>query len=276
MTPTHFSKEIGNPRHATRKANDSDTAAQTFRSILQLAIAGVLIGTLLRGEANLPFAVIGLCVVLLLWLIVKTNATPLLVTFQLILFFHEPNRPGTEEELGSAVHVAVVLGLLMFLSRNQSLKGLIGRTLTELIKTFGRTSTKAPTTVVVQPERPPALPTSHPATSLFRQIVLLLVCVLLSQLLLTIFGIFGGAEETPSVAYAEKLLKPVPPLLIITVVAVIVTSELAWRRLTARQSSMYLRTTQVLLLYADLRMVVKRRRSFLRREKPALTTAESD
>lgn len=271
MTPTHFSNEVGDPRNA----NGIDTATQTFRSILQLAIAGLLIGALLLREANLPSAVIGLCVVLLLWLIVKTNATPLLVTFQLILFFREPNRPGMEDELGSVVYVAVVLGLLMFLSRNQSLKGLIGRTLTELIKTFSGTPDKAPTTIVVQPDRPPALPTSHQATSLFRQTVLLLVCVLLSQLLLTIFGIFGSAEENPSVTHAEKLLKPVPPLLIITVVAVIVTSELAWRRLTIAQSSMYLRSTQVLLLYADLRIVVKRRLCFLRRKKPVPTTAES-
>lgn len=275
MTPNKFSTDIGDSRHATRNANGIDTATQTFRSILQLAIAGVLIGALLLREANLPSAVIGLCVVLLLWLIIKTNATPLLVTFQLILFFREPNRLGTEEELGSAVYVVVVLGLLMFLSRNQSLKGLIGRTLTEVIKTFTGTPDKAPTAIVGATERPPALPTSHQATSLFRQIVLLLVCVLLSQLLLTLFGIFGGAEENPSVTHAEQLLKPVPPLLIITVVAVIVTSELAWRRLTAGQSSMYLRTTQVLLLYADIRMVVKRRLNFLRRKKPAPTTAES-
>ncbi len=262
-------------RRATPNANDIHTATQTFRGILQLAIAGLLIGALLR-EPNLPSAVIGLCVVLLLWLIIKTNGTPLLVTFQLILFFREPNRPGMEDELGSVVYVAVVLGLLMFLSRAQSLKGLIGRTLTELIKIFSGTPDKAPTTIVVQPDRPPALPTSHQATSHFRQIVLLLVCVLVSQLLLTIFGIIGGiADENPSVTHAEKLLKPVPPLLIITVIAVIVTSELAWRRLTVAQSSMYLRTTQVLSLYADLRMIVKRRLSRLRRKQPVSTTAES-
>ncbi len=275
MTPSNFSNEIGDPRHATRSANGIETATHTFRSILQLAIAGLLIGALLR-DANLPSTVIGLSVLLLLWLVIRTNATPLLVTFQLIMFFRESNRPGMEEELGSAVYVAVVLGLLMFLSRDQSLKGLIGRTLTELIKTFAGTPDKAPTTIVAKPDRPPALPRFHQATSLFRQIVLLLVCVLMSQLLLTIFGIFGGiAEQNPSVTHAEKLLKPVPPLLIITVVAVIVTSELAWRRLTAGQSSMYLRTTQVMLLYADIRMVVKSRLKFLRRKKPAPTTAES-
>lgn len=255
---------------------DWHTATQTFRGILQLVIAGVLIGALLLREANLPTAVVGLCVVLLLWLIIKTNGTPLLVTFQLILFFREPNRPGMEDELGSVVYVAVVLGLLMFLSRNQSMKALIDRTLTELIKTFSGTPVKAPTTIVVQPDRPPALPTSHPATSLFRQVVLLLVCVVVSQLLLTTFGIVGSiADENPSVTHAEKLLKPVPPLLITTVVVVIVTSELAWRRLTVGQCSMYLRSTQVLLLYADLRMVIKRRLSFLRHKKPAPTTAES-
>lgn len=240
------------------------TSTQTFRGILQLMIAGVLIGSLLLREANLPFAVIGLCVVLLLWLIIKTNATPLLVTFQLILFFRETNRPGMEDEFSSVVSVAVVLGLLMFLSRNQTLKGLIGRTLTELIKTFSGTPAKAPTAIAVQPSHPPAVPTSHQSTSHFRQVVLLLVCVLMSQLMLTIFGI---TEQIPSVTHAERLLKPVPPLLIITVVAVIVTSELAWRRLTVAQSSMYLRSTQVLLLYADLRMIVKRRLSFLRRKK---------
>ncbi len=266
MTPNNVSKEIGDPRNA----------AQTFRSLLQLAIAGLFIGALLLREANLPFVVIGLCVVLLLWLIIKTNATPLLVTFQLIMLFREPNRRGLEEEFDSALYVAVVLGLLMFLSRDQSLKGLIRRTLTELIKTFAGTQDKARRTIAVQPNRPPAMPTSHPATAFFRQIVLLLVCVLVSQLLLTIFGIVGGiADEIPSVTHAEKLLKPVPLLLIITVVAVIVTSELAWRRLTPGQSSMYLRTTQVTLHYADIRMIVKRRLSRLRRKQPVSTTAES-
>ena len=43
---------------------DRHTATQTFRGILQLVIAGVLIGALLLREANLPTAVIGLCEVL--------------------------------------------------------------------------------------------------------------------------------------------------------------------------------------------------------------------
>ncbi len=269
------------------------TPTQTFRGLLQLAIAGVLIGSLLLNEANLPSTVIGLCVVLLLWLIIRTNATPLLVTFQLILFFREPNRSGMEDEFGSVVYVAIVLGLLMFLSRNQSLKELISRTLKELIRTFSGTAT-VPRPLGIgldrQTDRPlangrgpdcspefvdtlsgtPAMSTSHQSTPLFRQTVLLLMCVLVSQLLLTTFGI---TEENSSVSHTERLLKPVPPLLIITLVAVIVTSELAWRRLTVAQSSMYLRTTQVLLLYADLRMIVKRRLSFLRREKPSRTKA---
>lgn len=235
------------------------TPTQTFRGILQLAIAGVLIGALLFGEANLPFSVIGLCVILLLWLVIKTSAMPLLVTFQLILFFREPNRPGMEDEFGSMVHVAIVLGLLMFLSRNQSLKDLISCTLPELIKTLFGTKSKVPTTTLGETSRPSTVPVSHQAITHFRQIVFLLVCVLMSQLLLTVFGNAENiADASPSVTQAERLLKPIPPLLIITLVAVIVTSELAWRRLTVAQSSMYLRTTQVLLLYADLSMILKR------------------
>lgn len=244
------------------------TTPQTYRSLFQLAIAGVLIGLMLLNEASLPFGVIGLCVVLLMWLIIKTNVTPLLVTFQLILFFREPTQPVLEDELGSVVYVAVVLGLLMFLSRNQSLKDLIGRKMTELIKTlFGRTP-KDSTTIIGDTCRPSALPTSPPITFLVRQVVFLLVCVLVSQLLLTTLGTAEGiVEEGTSATHAERLLKPVPPLLLITLVAVIVSSELAWRRLSVAQCSMYLRSTHVLLLYSDLRMILKRRLSFRRRQQ---------
>jgi hypothetical protein len=256
-------------------SKDIDTVTLTIRSILQLATVGVLIGMLLgRDATNLPSTIIGLCVVLLLWLIAKTNATPLLVTFQLVLLFREPNRPGTDDGFGSALYVAVVLGLLMFFSRDQSLKGLISRTLTDLLKIIFGTSRETPTTIIPA-ERSPAVPMTHPATSFVRRVVGVLVCVILSQLVLTSFGLDGGAEVNPSVPYAERLLKPVPRLLILTVVTVILFSELAWRRLTPRQPSMYLRTTQVSLLYSDLCMIVKSRRDRLRRQEPATTTVES-
>ena len=259
MTSHKFSNEFGALQRPARNADHLDTAAQTIRGILQLAIVGLLMGVLLQ-DVKLPLSLIGVCVLLLLWLILRTNATPLLVTTQLILFFREPSRPGTENAFGSIVYVAVVLGLLMFLSRDQLLKRLIRQAVKDLVKSLIGKTDKVPETLTTQATRPPALPSSSQASSHVRQIAWLLVCVLVSQLLLISFGTTGGVEEGRQPApRAEQLLQPVPRLLIIILVVVIVTSELAWRRLTIRQASMYFRSTQALWLHADIRLIFKRR-----------------
>lgn len=268
MTSHKFSNEFGASQRPARNANHIDTAAQSIRGILQLAIVGLLIGVLLQ-DVKLPLSLIGVCVLLLLWLILRTNATPLLVTTQLILFFREPSRPGTENDFGSVVYVAVVLGLLMFLSRDQLLKRLISQAVKDLIKSLIGKTGRVPETLMLQSNRPPALSSSSQATSHFRQIAWLLICVLVSQRLLINFGASGGFEEgLQPVPRAEQLLQPIPGLLIITLVVVIVTSELAWRRLTVRQGSMYFRSTLALWLHADIRLIFKRRLKSLRRQEP--------
>lgn len=271
MTSHQHSEEFVAPPHAARNTDRIDSAAQTIRGVLQLAIVGLFIGMLLQ-DVNLSLPVLGLCVTLLLWLSIRTNATPLLVTIQLILLFRQPRRPGMEDEFSAIVYVAVVLGLLMFLSRDQRLKRLIRRALKDLLSSVIGKPNKVPEAISAEASRSPAFPSSPRATSLFRSVALLLFCVLASQLLLTTFGILGSQDGSQPVPRAERLLKPVPPLVIITVVAVIVISELAWRRLTVGQASMYLRSTQALLLHADIRMIVKRRLKSLRRQKPTPST----
>ena len=267
MTPDIRSKEIRNMRQTARNSDELDTAAQTIRSIVQLVIIGLLIGTLLQ-DVKLPVTLLGLCVILLMWLVVRTNATPLLVALQMVLFFHVPSQIGREGGFGSIVYVAVALGLLTFLSRDRSLQRLINRNFPDLIKSFFRMPDEVPKPILPVADRPPVVLRNRQSTSLVRQIAMLLVCVLLSQLLLTSFAITGGvADGNRSRPDAETLLGQVSPLLLSTLVAVIVISELAWRRLTVGQASMYLRSTQITLLHADIRMIVKGRLKFLRRQK---------
>ena len=122
MTPDILSKEIRDVRQTARNTDELDTAAQTIRSIVQLVIIGLLIGVLLQ-DVKLPVTLLGLCVILLMWLVVRTNATPLLVALQMVLFFHVPSRIGGENSFGSMVYVAVALGLMTFLSRVKELRG---------------------------------------------------------------------------------------------------------------------------------------------------------
>lgn len=271
MMPDIFSKEIRDVRQSARNTDELDTAAQTIRSIVQLVIIGLLIGTLLQ-DVKLPTTLLGLCVILLLWLVVRTNATPLLVALQMVLFFHVSGRMGGESGFGSIVYVAVALGLLTFLSRDRSLQKLINRSFPDLIKSFFKKPEAVAKPILLAADQPPVVLRNRQSTSLVRQIAMLLVCVLLSQLLLNAFAISGGVTDGHrSRPDAETLLGKVSPLLLITLVAIIVTSELAWRRLTVGQASMYLRSTQVTLLHADIRMIVKGRLKFLRRQKKTPT-----
>ena len=276
MTPDVLSKNLGDVRQTTRNAEDLDTATQTIRSFVQLATIGVLIAALLQ-DVKLPVTLLGLCVILLMWLIVRTNAIPLLVTLQMVMLFHEPSRTVAQSEFGKIVYVAVALGLLTFLSRDRSLQRLISRNLRDFIRSFSGKPKDSTNRSRPASDRSQVLLGNRRSISLFRQIAVLLICVLLSQLLLTSLATSGGVVQgSRSLPDSEKLLGQVSPLLIITLVAVIVTSELTWRRLTIGQASMYLRSTQVTLLHADLRMIVKGRLRFLRRQKKTRPTPPSE
>ena len=81
------------------------TAIQTLSSLLQLTVVGVLIGVLLFQGTELFLAVQALFVILLLLLIGRTSAAPLLVAFQLVLFFRETKSSSTLLDAADAVRV---------------------------------------------------------------------------------------------------------------------------------------------------------------------------
>ncbi|MBC8117847.1 MAG: hypothetical protein H7062_25940 [Candidatus Saccharimonas sp.] len=111
-------------------------------------------------------------------------------------------------------------------------------------------------------------PAHQPPIWFVRHIASLVTCVLVALLLLTAFPIPGGVERgEQSLAATKQVLEPVPLALVATLIAVIGAAELAWRTLTVEQASMYLRSTQVSLLHADLRMIVHSRLKYRRRQK---------
>lgn len=268
MMRDSLSNDAGDVRLVTPNADERGTASQTIRSLLQLAIVGLLIGVLLFHNVNLPVSVKGLFVVLLLWLIGRTSATPLLIAFQMILFFREPHRPASADGLGSFVFVVIVLGLLVFLSRDRTLRRVASRRVGDLIKSlFAKRddNTDAMSSESIQPATSPA---HQPPILFVRQIASLVACVLVALLLLTAFPIPGGVERgEQSLAATKQVLEPVPLVLVATLIAVIATAELAWRTLTVEQASLYLRSTQVNLLHADLRLIVRSRLKYRRRRK---------
>lgn len=261
-----------------RNSDPRNTAAQTIRSLLQLAVVGLLIGVLLFQNVNLPVSVVGLFVVLLLWLIGRTSAMPLLVAFQLVLFFRKPHRLATADGFGSGVFVVIVLGLLMFLGRDQTLKRLVRRRVSDLVRSLFGSGAEASVVADAasagadagsirhdETRRSPTSPEHQPSTSFIRHIASLVACVLVAQFLLIAIPIPGGVERgSQSLDEAIQLLSPVPSLLVVVIATVSLMSALAWRRLTAEQASMYLRSTLVNLHYPDLRMIVRQRIKFRR------------
>jgi hypothetical protein len=256
------------PIDSLRDTLETNTATQTLRSLLQLTVVGLLIGVLLFQGVNLPVSVKGLFVVLLLWLIGRTSATPLLIAFQMVLYFVEPNRSVTAGGLGSCVFVAIVVALLMFLSRDQTLKRLARRRVSDLVRSLLAMRNVTPESS--SPDRGPPLtsPDLQFPTSFLRSIAALVICVLVARFLLIASPIPGWKERGPqSISAANELLAPVPSLLIVIIATVIVLSSLTGRRLTREQASMYLRSTQVNLLHSDIRMIVRSRLNFRRRRK---------
>ena len=262
----------------TPTAEPRSTEVQTIRSLLQLAVVCLLIGVLLFQSVNLPATVVGLFVVLLLWLIGRTSATPLLVAFQLVLFFREPHRTSTADGLGSFVFVVIVLGLLMFLGRDKTLKRLASRRVSDLVRSlFG---TGAGMSVVadaasVGSDAGSIRYEGMPPTSFVRYLTSLVISVLVAQLMLTVFAIPGDADRSQqSLADAKETLASASPLLMALIVTVILLSSLTWRHLTVEQASMYARSTLVGLMYSDIRMIVRQRIKFRRRKRKPTPVAE--
>ncbi len=263
MMRDNLSNDAGDVRLVTPNADERSTASQTVRSLLQLAIVGLLIGVLLFHNVNLPVSVKGLFVVLLLWVIGRTSATPLLIAFQMVLYFREPHRSATAGGPGSFVFVMIVLGLLVFLSRDRTLRRVASRRIGDLIRSLiakrdGNTDAMSPESI-----RPATSPAHQPPIWFARHIASLATRVLVALLLLTTFPILGHGEQV--LAATKQVLEPAPLILVATLIAVIAAADLSWRTLTVEQASMYLRSTQVSLLHADLRLIVRSRLKFRRR-----------
>lgn len=260
MMHDSLSNDGGGVRVVTPNVEELSSTSQTIRGLLQLVIVGLLIGVLLFHNVELPISVKGLFVVLLLWLIGRTSATPLLIAFQMTLFFREPQRISKADSFGSFVFAGVVLGLLVFLSRDRTLRRVTRCRVGDLIRSlFPRPddSTSAMSPEIVRP----ATSLDHQTPVRFiRHFASLVVCVLVAQLLLTLFPISGGVQrDEQSLAVTKQVLEPMPIMLVATMIVVIAAAEIAWRRLTLEQASMYLRSTQVSLLHADIRMIVRSR-----------------
>lgn len=236
------------------------TAIQTLSSLLQLTVVGVLIGVLLFQGMELFLAVQALFVILLLLLIGRTSAAPLLVAFQLVLFFRETKSSSTPFDAGSSLFVLIVLGLLMFLSRDETLKRFTRRSVIEIARSL-----------FTGGNVPPDQPVVAPPSSLVPVVqggMLLALCVLASQIALMQLPLPGEVQRGQS-SYDEmrQTLDSAPTLLTALLASVLVMSWLSWCRLTRSQASLYARSTLVSLLYSDLSLIVRHRIHFRRRKR---------
>lgn len=246
--------------------NPTDALSATLHSLLRLVVVIVLVGALLIPEVELNASFKLVIIALLLILIGFTSAAPLLVVFQTLLFFRHSEPAGWADVPPSCLFVTIVMGLVMFLSRDRTLKWIVRQSVTDLWKTVftRRRSAISTTTFPISQDSP---------GSLVRLIMLQVVCVAIAQCLLLMFPL--READGQAVTYVTKLLATIWLPLIILIVAVVVMSELAWRRITVQQASVYLRSTLMTLLHSDLRMVVRRRRKS-RQPKPTEATGSTE
>jgi hypothetical protein len=239
----------------------TNALSATWNSLLRLVVVIILIGALLIPEVELNASLKLVIIAVLLVLIGFTSAAPLLVVFQALLFFRPSHQARWADVPESCLFVVIVMGLVMFLSRDRTLKWIVSQSVTDLWKTVftNRRSAISTTTFPMSQDSP---------GSLVRLITLQVVCVVIAQCLLLMFPL--READGQAVTYVSKLLATIRFPLIILVVVVVIMSELAWRRITAQQASVYLRSTLMTLLYPDLRMVVLRRRKL----RPRKTTEE--
>lgn len=230
--------------------NPTNALSATLNSLLRLVVVIVLVGALLIPEVELNASLKFVIIALLLVLIGFTSAAPLLVVFQTLLFFRQPRQARWADVPGSCLFVMIVMGLVMFLSRDRTLKWIVRQSVADLWKTVftHRRSTISTTTFPMSQDSPGAL---------VRLIMLQVVCVVIAQGLLLMFPL--REEDGQAVTYLTTMLGTVQFPFIILVSVVVVMSELAWRRITPQQASVYLKSTLMTLLYDDLRLVVRRR-----------------
>lgn len=239
-----------------------DAASEIVNSLLRLGVVTVLVGALLIPEVELHASFKVLMIALLLILIGRTTAAPLLVAFQTVLYFRPPHHDRWADLPGSCLFVITVMGLLMFLSRDRTLRWIVRQSVVDLWKTVFKNPGSAMSTT-----RFPA--SSEPPGSFVRMIVCQAICVAIAQFVLLLFplresGLDASGEVT---SHIRTTVATLAFPLTVFVAVVVVLSELGWRRLTAPQASLYLRSTFMSLMYSDLRMVVLRRLRLRHRKK---------
>lgn len=236
------------------------SAIHTLKGLFQLAIVGVLIGVLLFQDTQVPASAVGLFVLLLLWLIGRLGAAPLLMAFQLVLFLREPGQSAPNDRWASYLFVMTVLGLVMFLGRDRLLRRITSQRLTDLFRSlFGRRdASRNPAPVeVVRTEEQGQMQTFD---VVWRHAIVLVMSVLGAQFLITAFPLPGESAVGPrTLDEALQMLRPLPSLVVFVVAVVTLMSALAWRKLTTEQASMYMRSTQVVQHYSDLGMILRQR-----------------
>lgn len=237
--------------------NATYALSATLNSILRLVVVIVLVGALLIPEVELNASFKLVIIALLLVLIGLTSAAPLLVVFQALLFFRPSHQARWADGPESCLFVVIVMGLVMFLSRDRTLKWIVRQPVTDLWKTVftHRRSAISTTTFPMSQDSPGAL---------VRLILLQVVCVVIAQGLLLMFPL--QEADGQAITDMTTMLATIRFPLIILVVVVVVMSELAWRRITEQQASVYVRSTLMTLLYPDLRMIVLRQRKHRHRK----------
>lgn len=241
--------------HGSHKITNALSA--TWNSLLRLVVVIVLVGALLIPEVELNASFKLVIIALLLVLIGLTSAAPLLVVFQALLFFRHPHEARWADVPDSCVFVVIVMGLVMFLSRDRTLKWIVRQPVTDLWKTVftHRRSTMSTATFPMSQDSPGAL---------LRLILLQVVCVVIAQCFLLMFPL--READGQGVTDVTTVLATIRFPFIILVAVVVGMSQLAWLRITPQQASIYLRSTLMTLLYHDLRMVVQRRRKLRHRK----------
>jgi hypothetical protein len=215
---------------------------------------------MLFSGTELSLAMQVLFVLLLCLVIGRTSAAPLLVAAQVVLYFQEPKSLHSLSSFGSMTFVFILLGLLMFFSRDQTLKRITQLSVIDI----GRSLI---TGWNVDPQQPDLIVPPLKGSAV-RGGILLAISVVVSSLILPELTPPGEVMRgQPSYETMKQRLAAAPALMTGLIAGMVAMSWLSWCKLTRNQASMYGRSTLLTQLYPDINLIVRHRLRWRRRNR---------
>jgi hypothetical protein len=226
-----------------------------FADLAQLLVMGLLLDVLLFGGVEV-FGLVRLGVIAaLLVSVLKSHGWLILFALQASLFAREPRRPEMMLGLVPWLYVITSVCLVAYACLGKSFRSRVSKWLvTQVLLVLGIERT------VAEPSPPHSSSSSWvPFFAIQFMVWVVIVSVAMLALLQLPVTAAARSEWLRHAIENDSTIWPGATLLVLSLLLVIVFMEAGWRQMTGAQARLYLRSSFVVQIYGDLRMIVVRR-----------------